>query len=168
MAKTFSYWQQTLCALLTVAIVSYVGTRIYNDWQEEAPFRKAEAEKQRVAAITDRMWDARSRLQADRAVIPYDKRCLPFEYTDLSDWKPRNYSISELAAFQALPETPGTIPTLKIRLGPAVDSEVVPILCELHELEKLDVNGAMLADSEIADVLAAHPNCQLGEFEFPD
>ncbi len=160
--------KHSLLLIIATVIAVYAGAKVHNDWQAEAPHRKIKAQKQLALAIQKRIWAARDRLQSDGAVIPYNKMCLPFEYIDLSDWKPKYDSILELSAFEGLPETPGSNPSLKIRLGPAVDSEIIPILCKLHNLEKLDINGAKLTESEIDAVLASHPNCRLETFDLPD
>ena len=168
MAKTPWKAKHSLLLIVATIITLFAGAAVYNDWEAEAPYREKKSRQQQIAAVQKRLWDARDRLQSDGAVIPHNKMCLPFEYTDLSGWKPTRYSISELSAFRELPKTPGITPSLKIRLGPAVDSEIIPILCELHRIEKLDINGAKLTDLEIDAVLASHPNCRLETLEVPD
>ena len=168
MAKSPWKAKHSLLLIVTTIITVCAGAMVYNDWKAETPYREIRSRQQQVAAIQRRLWAARDRLQSDGAVIPHNKACLPFEYTDLSGWNPKRYSISELSAFRELPGTPGLTPSLKIRLGPAVDSEIVPILCDLHLLEKLDINGAKLTDLDIDAVLASHPECRLETFDVPD
>ncbi len=156
----------TLCvAIFAIPVACYAGYLVCSDWSSQAHLRTAAAFEEAEQSRWDRIHDAAVRLERNGARYEHMKG-ICFRWIDLSKWEASVSELEDLRALVDLSELRGGDSSLFIRLGPNIDSSILPILRDVKNLEVLDPNGAHISSAELDDLVAKLPNCRLGCVSF--
>jgi hypothetical protein len=151
-----------IAAVALTALLVYSVVYMKRDWDAEEPFRARAAESRRASLLYDKIYHAKQQLSDHGADIARCKGTCP-AIIDLTKWNGTNKELQALRTIARLPELRLNDNLMYLKLGPAIDSSALQILRDLKNLRRIEVNGAKLTEADVQDLLAALPDCTLGE-----
>lgn len=146
-----------------IAMIGYAGLAVKCFYDVESPFLALESESRRTANLHSKIYDAINTLTDNGAEDLADRKGACPAVFDLSKWHGTDKELASLRTIARLPVLRSNDNSLYLKLGPSITSTALPILCDLKNLRRIELNGANLSDSEVQDLMTELPNCTIGE-----
>lgn len=159
-------WQRIAKPLVLAVIVATLGytvLAVMRFYDAESQFLSREAESRRRARLVWDIHEATTTLTENGAEdLANCKGACPAVF-DLSRWHGTDRQLRSLLTIARLPELRTSNNAMYLKLGPTITSNALPILRELKNLRRIELNDAKLSVAEVRDLMAALPDCTIGE-----